>query len=124
MPEERFLTIHMHELLTYLSQQGVMTILILAQHGLMGKMDSPIDVSYLSDTVLLMRYFEAAGKIRQAVSVMKKRTGAHERTIREFMMTSSGLRVGQPLSHFRGILTGVPEYVGKDHPLLKESNGD
>ena len=124
MPEERFLTIHMHELLTYLSQQGVMTILILAQHGLMGKMDSPIDVSYLSDTVLLMRYFEAGGKIRQAVSVMKKRTGAHERTIREFMITSGGLRVGPPLGHFRGILTGVPEYVGKDHPLLKEADAE
>ena len=123
MPEERFLTIHMHELLTYLSQQGVMTILVLAQHGLMGKMDSPIDVSYLSDTVLLMRYFEAGGRIRQAMSVMKKRTGAHERTIREFMMTSSGLRVGPPLGEFHGILTGVPEYLGKDHPLLKDVNG-
>jgi circadian clock protein KaiC len=123
MPEERFLTIHMHELLTYLGQQGVMTILILAQHGLMGKMDSPIDISYLSDTVLLMRYFEASGRIRQAISVMKRRTGAHERTIREFMMSSLGLRVGEPLQEFHGILTGVPEYLGKDHPLLKDGNG-
>lgn len=123
MPEERFLTIHMHELLTYLAQRGIMTILVLAQHGLMGKMDSPIDVSYLSDTVLLMRYFEAGGQIRQAISVMKKRTGSHERTIREFMMTSGGLRVGEPLREFHGILTGVPEYLGKDHPLLKDANG-
>jgi circadian clock protein KaiC len=124
MPDERFLTIHMHELLTYLGQQNVMTILIMAQHGLMGKMDSPIDVSYLSDTVLLMRYFEAGGRIRQAVSVMKNRTGAHERTIREFMMTSEGLKVGPPLEEFHGILTGVPRYAGKGSPLLKDADDE
>ena len=120
MPEERFLTIHMHELLTYLSQQGVLSILIMAQHGIMGRMDSPIDVSYLSDSVLLLRYFESQGAIHQAISVMKKRTGRHERTIREFSITSSGLKVGQPLQDFQGVLTGVPTYVGKS--LKKEGN--
>lgn len=119
MPEERFLTIHMHELLSYLRQQGVLTILIMAQHGLMGRMDSPIDLSYLSDTVLLLRYFESRGTIRQAISVMKKRTGRHERTIREFQITSEGLKVGSPLYDFHGVLTGVPTYTGEKEPLLR-----
>ncbi|HTL30569.1 MAG TPA: ATPase domain-containing protein, partial [Tepidisphaeraceae bacterium] len=119
MPEERFLTIHMHEMLSYLSQQNVVTILIMAQHGMIGKMDSPLDISYLSDTVLLMRYFEADGSIHQALSVVKKRTGRHERSIREFQITPQGLRVGEPLQQFQGILTGVPTYTGASSPLMK-----
>jgi circadian clock protein KaiC len=110
----------MHELLTYLSQQGVLTIVTVAQYGLMGKMESPVDVSYLSDTVVLVRYFEAEGSIHQAISVMKKRTGAHERTIREFTITREGIRVGAPLHDFHGVLTGVPTYTGRPGPLLTE----
>jgi circadian clock protein KaiC len=111
MPEERFLTIQMHELLTYLNHRGVVTLLVMAQHGFMGaSMVSPVDVSYLADTVLMLRYFEAEGAVRRAVSVIKKRAGAHEDTIRELAITADGLRVGQPLTRFRGVLTGVPSY--------------
>ena len=113
MPEERFLTIQMHELLTYLNQQGVVTIIIMAQHGFLGtSMATPVDVSYLADTVLMLRYFEAQGAIRRALSVVKKRTGNHERTIRELNISSKGLHVGEPLKNFQGVLTGVPVYVG------------
>lgn len=109
MPEERFLTIHMHELLTYLGQQGVATILVVAQHGLMGQaMLTPVDVSYLADCVILLRYFELAGEIRKAISVVKKRSGAHEKTIRPFIISSEGLRVGPPLTEFHGVLSGTP----------------
>jgi circadian clock protein KaiC len=115
MPEERFLTIQMHELLTYLNRQGVITILIMAQHGFLGNsMTSPVDVSYLADTVLLLRYFESGGAVRRALSVVKKRTGAHERTIREMNISSDGIRVGKALTDFQGVLTGVPTYSGKD----------
>jgi circadian clock protein KaiC len=111
MPEERFLTIQMHELLTYLNQRGVVTLLIMAQHGFLGaSMVSPVDVSYLADTVLMLRYFEAEGAVRRALSVIKKRAGAHEDTIRELAITSEGIRVGLPLTRFRGVLTGVPSY--------------
>jgi len=114
MPDERFLTAQMHELLMYLNQQGVVTILIMAQHGLMGSaMSSPVDVSYLADTVVLLRYFEAAGAIRRAISVVKKRTGLHEDTIRELRLSAShGVEVGAPLTAFRGVLTGVPVFIG------------
>jgi circadian clock protein KaiC len=122
MPEERFLTVHMHELLSYLGQQGVLTIVIMAQHGLMGRMESPIDVSYLSDVVVLLRYFESHGAIHQAMSVMKKRTGLHERTIREFRITAHGIQVGQPLQDFHGVLTGVPTYTGGSTPLLRDKD--
>ncbi|HEY0371438.1 MAG TPA: ATPase domain-containing protein [Thermoanaerobaculia bacterium] len=109
MPEERFLIIHMHELLTYLGQQGVATMLLVAQHGLVGgTMMSPIDVSYLADTVILMRYFELAGEIRKAVSVVKKRSGAHEKAIRPFAIGADGLTVGPPLTEFHGVLSGTP----------------
>jgi circadian clock protein KaiC len=109
MPEERFLTIQMHEILTYLNQQGVVTLLIMAQHGFLGSaMATPVDVSYLADTVLLLRYFEANGSLHRAISVVKKRTGAHERTIRELNISSEGIKVGKPLTGFRGVLTGVP----------------
>ena len=115
MPDERFLTAQMHELLTYLNQQGVVTLIVMAQHGFMGVgMTSPVDVSYLADTVVLLRYFEAGGAIRRAISVVKKRTGPHEDTIRELRLSSSrGIEVGAPLTAFRGVLTGVPVFMGE-----------
>jgi circadian clock protein KaiC len=114
MPEERFLIIQLHELLTYLGQAGVATILIGAHQGLIGsQMTSPVDASYLADAVILMRYFESKGEVRQAISVVKKRGGAHERTIRELRLESGGIVVGQPLSEFRGVLTGVPSLEGE-----------
>ncbi|HET9398003.1 MAG TPA: ATPase domain-containing protein [Sphingomicrobium sp.] len=120
MPEEQFLLLQMHEMLTYLNQQGVTTILVLAQHGLVGTMQSPVDLTYLSDSVLLLRYFEAEGELRRAISVLKKRTGGHESSIREYRIDKQGLRVGSPLSQFNGILTGVPRYSGKPETLLEE----
>ncbi|HEX8409886.1 MAG TPA: ATPase domain-containing protein [Thermoanaerobaculia bacterium] len=109
MPEERFLTIHMHELLTYLGQQGVATLLVVAQHGLVGSsMIAPIDVSYLADCVILTRYFELAGEVRKAASVIKKRSGAHEKAIRPLTIGPDGLDVGPPLTGFRGVLSGTP----------------
>lgn len=119
MPEESFLILHMHELLSYLGQQGVMTILVLAQHGLVGPMQSSVDLTYISDTVLLLRFFEAGGRIRRALSVMKKRTGAHEETIREFRISADGVRVGPALEQFHGILTGVPAFSGPTSTLLE-----
>jgi circadian clock protein KaiC len=120
MPEEQFLLLQMHEMLTYLNQQGVLTILVLAQHGLVGTMQSPVDLTYLSDTVLLLRYFEAAGQLRRAISVLKKRTGGHEPSIREYRIDKKGIRVGGQLSHFSGILTGVPQYSGESEDLLSQ----
>jgi circadian clock protein KaiC len=109
MPEERFLTLHLHEMLTYLSDHGVATILVMAQHGLIGtNMISSVDVSYLADCVVLLRYYEADGELHKAISVMKKRSGDHEKAIREFSMGEGGLNVGPPLKHFRGILSGIP----------------
>ncbi len=114
MPGERFLIVQLHELLTYLGQAGVATILVSAHHGLIGSaMVSPVDASYLADAVILMRYFEAHGEVRQAISVLKKRGGAHERSIREFKMRDGQIGVGPPLREFRGILTGVPVFEGK-----------
>jgi circadian clock protein KaiC len=114
MPEERFLVIHLHELLTYLGQRGVATLLIGAHQGLIGsQMNTPVDASYLADAVILMRYFEALGEVRQAISVVKKRGGAHERTIREFGLQQGGIKVGEPLRGFRGVLTGVPSFEGQ-----------
>jgi circadian clock protein KaiC len=119
MPEERFLTIQLHEMLMYLSQQSVASILIGAHHGIVGsQMHAPVDASYLADAVLLLRYFEARGEVRQAVSVVKKRGGIHERTIREYGMTGGRIRVGDTLRDFRGVLTGVPVYEGSSEPLL------
>jgi circadian clock protein KaiC len=114
MPEERFLVMQLHELLSYLNHRGVLTILVLAQHGLLGAMSSPVDLSYLSDTVLMLRFFEAGGEVRQALSVIKKRSGPHERAIHEFRIGPIGLHVGAALNEFRGILTGVPEERGED----------
>lgn len=112
MPQENFLILHMHELLQYLNRNGVATFLTVAQHGLVGDMQSPVDVTYLADSVILLRYFEATGEVRRAMSVVKKRTGAHENTIREFKISSVGLTVGKPLSGFQGVLRGVPIHVG------------
>jgi circadian clock protein KaiC len=108
MPEEHFVIVQLHELLAYLGQLGVVTVMINAQQGLIGHMSSSIDVSYLADTVVLLRYFETRGEVRQAISALKKRTGPHERTIRELRITSDGLKIGAPLARFRGVLTGVP----------------
>lgn len=123
MPDERFLVLQVHELLAYLNQLGVLTIMVLAQHGLLGQMQTPIDLSYLSDAVIMLRYFEAAGRVRRAISVVKKRSGTHENAIREFQLTSEGLKVGPPLTEFNGILTGTPTYVGGPKPLMPE-DGD
>lgn len=124
MPEEKALVLQMHELLTYLNNKGVVTILILAQHGMVGQMVSPIDLTYLSDAVVLLRFFEANGRIRRALSVVKRRTGSHEDTIREFRIDSQGLRVGPPLEQFRGVLTGVPTFEGQRASLLEERETD
>ncbi|TPG46056.1 circadian clock protein KaiC [Roseomonas nepalensis] len=118
MPDERFLILQMHELLNYLGQMGALTILVLAQHGLVGPMQSPVDLSYLSDAVLLLRYFEFEGEVRRALSVVKKRSGRHEHTIREFRLSGSGISVGPPLKGFSGILSGTPHYGGASLPLL------
>ena len=118
MPEERFLVLQMHELLSALNQLGVVIILLLAQHGLMGPMQTPLDISYLSDAVLILRYFEAEGRVHRAISVVKKRSSAHEDAIREFRLTSEGVKVGPPLTQFHGILSGTPNYRGGEHPLL------
>ena len=122
MPEENALVLHMHELIQYLNRQGTNTFLTVAQHGLVGDMKSPVDVTYLADTVVLLRYFEAAGKVRRAVSVIKKRTGYHEDTIREFGIGNKGLSFGEPLSSFQGVLRGVPTFVGTPGPLLNSSS--
>ncbi len=112
MPQEDFLHLHLHELLSYLNGKGVVTIMILAQHGLVGAMGAPVDVSYLADTVFLMRFFEARGALKKAVSVVKKRSGFHEDTIREFRMARNGVVVGEPLHNFQGVMTGVPQFIG------------
>jgi circadian clock protein KaiC len=120
MPEENFLLLQMHELLTFLNQQNVLTFLILTQAGMIGQMRSPIDLTYLSDAVLMLRYFEADGEIRRAMSVLKKRTGKHEPSIREFKISSRGVEVGPRLEGFRGILTGTPVYDGSDELMRSE----
>jgi circadian clock protein KaiC len=111
MPEEQFLLIQMHELLTYLRQRGVLAILVLAQQGLIGTMSTPVEVSYLADTVVLLRFFEAQGAVRKAISVLKRRSGKHGSTIHELRMDSGGIRVGEELDKFAGVLTGVPRVV-------------
>jgi circadian clock protein KaiC len=123
MPDERFLVLQMHELLSYLSQLGVLTILVLAQHGLVGPMDTPLDISYLSDAVLMLRYFEFDGTVRRALSVVKKRSGHHEHTIREFRLGPRGIKLGPPLKGFSGIFSGTPVYRGEEAPLLDQDDG-
>ena len=120
VPEENFLILHIHELLTYLGQQGVTTILVITQNGLLGPgMQAPIDISYLADSVLLLRYFEAEGAVRQVISVVKKRSGDHERTLREFKLGQGGVQVGRPLTDFHGVLTGVPTFRGGNEPAKR-----
>lgn len=117
MPQEQYVLLQLHEILTYLRQQGVVTLLVVAQHGTVGaSMAAPIDVSYLADTVVMTRFFEAAGALRKAVSVLKKRGGCHENTIRELSLSGRGLEVGPPLDQFHGILTGVPEWIASSPP--------
>ena len=119
MPEEKALILHMHELLQYLNRQGVSTFLTVAQHGLVGDMQSPVDVTYLADTVILLRYFEALGRVRRAMSVIKKRTSAHEDTIREFRINEHGISLGEPLIGFQGVLRGVSELMSKGAEPIK-----
>ncbi|HVF55054.1 MAG TPA: ATPase domain-containing protein [Pyrinomonadaceae bacterium] len=125
MPDERFLLVQMHELLTYLSHRGVVTLMVVSQHGFLGStMVTPVDVSYLADTVMLLRYFEAQGAVRRAISVIKKRTGAHEDTIRELRLSSKGIEIGEPLSSFHGVLSGIPTYIGGSGLLPKEGDDE
>ncbi|HVJ54703.1 MAG TPA: ATPase domain-containing protein [Aliidongia sp.] len=121
MPQEQQLILQMHELLAYLNQQGVATFLITPQHGLVGTMAiGTLNISYVADAVVLLRFFEAGGRIRKAISVIKNRGGPHEDTIRELRITDGGLRIGQSLTEFKGVLTGTPEYVGPSSPLLED----
>jgi circadian clock protein KaiC len=121
MPEERLLPIQVHELLSYLAEHGVTSIMTLVQHGIFGApVDEAADISYLADTVVLLRYFEVEGSVRQAVSIVKKRSGDHERTIRECRVAHGGLELGEPLREFQGVLTGVPSYTGGSQPLMKD----
>ncbi|ULT68062.1 ATPase domain-containing protein [Pseudomonas sp. BC42] len=122
MPEENALVLHMHELLLYLNRQGAATFMTVAQHGLVGDMQTPVDITYLADTVVLLRYFEALGKVRRAISIIKKRTGRHESTIREYRIGERGLTIGAPLEAFQGVLRGVPSYQGESAPLLQDED--
>ncbi|MBW6425768.1 AAA family ATPase [Rhizobium sp. XQZ8] len=123
MPQEQQLILQMHELLSYLSQRGVVTFLINPQTGLVGSMATNLNISYVADTVVLLRFFEAEGRVRKAISVLKNRGGAHEDTIRELRIDTNGVRISEPLSQFRGILTGTPEYLGSREPLMEDSSG-
>lgn len=123
MLDERFLALHLRELLSYLNEHGILSLLVLNQHGLIGRiLESPIELSYLADNVILLRYFEAFGEIRKAISVVKKRTGGHERTIRELSMGATGPRVGEVLAEFQGILGGDLTYLGGKGPLAGEGS--
>jgi circadian clock protein KaiC len=124
MPGEQYLQLQMHELLSYLGMQGVATFLILAQQGVMGPMQAEIDVSYLADAIVLLRYFEARGEIHKAISIFKKRSGPHESTIREFRLRPGVIEIGKPLRGFHGVLTGVPQFVGKDGTELMGTDAD
>ena len=119
MPGEKYLNNQLHELSSYLNQKGVVTILILAQHGLVAAAEAPVDLSYLSDMVITLRFFEAAGEVKQSIAVIKKRSGQHEKTIREFKLEpGKGIRIGEPLKHFQGVLTGVPVFHGADGEIM------
>jgi len=111
MPEEQSLILHLHELLQFLNRRGIATFVTVAQHGLFGDMKTPVDVTFLADTVILLRFFEAEGRVRRAISVVKKRTGSHEDTIRELTISGRGLKLGPPLTRFHGVLRGVPVYT-------------
>ena len=120
MPQEKFLTLQLHELLAYLGHKGVISIMVVAQHGMVGHMSVPVDLTYLSDTAVLLRYFEAMGTVKQAISVFKKRSGRHERTIREFQLGPEGIRIGEPITAFQGVLTGVPHFVGDTSSMMRQ----
>lgn len=120
MTQEKYLVLQLHELLAFLSRRGVVTVMVLAQQGLMGMMNTPVDLTYLADTVVITRYFEALGRVKKAVSVVKKRAGEHEDTIRELSISKLGIRVGQPLEGFHGVLTGVPTFHGNAASILSQ----
>jgi circadian clock protein KaiC len=124
MPGEQALILHMHELLQYLNRQGASTFLTVAQHGLVGDMRASVDVTYLADTVILLRYFEAAGHVRRAISVVKKRTGVHENTIREYVIDERGITLGEPLTSFHGVLRGIPSMSGGNENRLMGPPGE
>lgn len=125
MPGEKYLTNQLHELSSYLNQQGVVTILVLAQHGLVMANDSPVDLSYLADTVISARFFESAGEVKKALAVIKKRSGNHERSIREFTMDGGqGIRIGKPLKEFEGVLTGAPRFRGSPDQILRRVDAE
>jgi circadian clock protein KaiC len=122
MPHEQFLLIQLNDILQMLGRRGIVSFLITAQHGMLGSaMKTPIDASYMADNVLLFRYFEASGEIRQAISMVKKRTGKHERTIREFSLSSAGIEIGRPLVDFHGVLSGIPTFSGNSEALLSRA---
>lgn len=121
MPEEQFLILHLHELLQYLNRQGASTFLTLAQSGMVGEMKQPVDLTYIADSVIMLRYFEALGRVRRAISIIKKRGGSHEDTIREFRITDRGITVGAPLEQFQGVLRGVPTFVGSSETLMEKA---
>lgn len=123
MPEQQFLILQLHELLAYLSDRGVITLMILAQAGIMGTMQSPLDLTYLADAVILTRFFEAFGSIKKAISVIKKRTGTHEETLREFRIAKGGIEVGKVLRDFRGVFSGAPQFTGKRDDILNDDSG-
>ena len=124
-PGEQYLASHLHELLAYLNNLGVLTIVILAQAGTIGHaLQTPVDVSYLADNILLLRYFETQGEVREAISIIKKRSGGHERTIRELVLGPDRVRVGKPLREFHGVLTGIPTYIGPSTQVAEPANGD
>lgn len=118
MPDAKFLVIQLHELLSFLNRHGVLTLMTVAQHGLVGQMHAPVDLTYLADSVILLRYFEQGGRIKKAISVIKKRIGSHEDTIREFRIDSSGIRLGEPLEEFHGVLTGTPTFKGRAEQMI------
>jgi circadian clock protein KaiC len=123
MPGEQFLISQLHELLSYLNEHGVVSVLVMAQYGILGStMSSPVDISYLADTVVLLRFFEAAGKVRKAISVIKKRSGGHEDTVRELRVVPDRIVVGQPLTDFQDILSGTPMYLGRTEQLINTTN--
>ena len=124
MPGEQYLANQLHELSAYLNQQGVLTIFTLAQHGVVAALDAPVDISYLADTVITLRYFEAAGAMKKAIAVVKKRSGQHEQTIREFALApGAGLRIGEPLVEFQGVLLGSPVFRGSEEQIMRRSDG-
>jgi circadian clock protein KaiC len=121
MREEHAVAVQLHDLIAYLNQSGVASFMVLAQYGVIGShMTVPVDISYLADNVLLFRYFEAQGAVKQAISVVKRRSGPHERTIRELLIENNKIQVGKPLYEFEGVLSGTPRYVGNSKPLLEK----